>query len=54
MSSFMVEVLNTRKPLLHTVTRLCAIIGGIFSVLGLVDKVVFKLERLLGGGLKKN
>lgn len=49
MSAFMVEVHNTRKPLLHVLTRVCAIIGGVFSVLGIVDKVIFRLSKMASG-----
>lgn len=47
MSAFVVEVQKARKPLLHMLTRLCAIIGGVFSIIGVVDKVVFRLDRML-------
>lgn len=47
MSPFMVEVQRSRKPLLHTFTRLCAIIGGVLSILGVIDKALFKLQKLI-------
>lgn len=48
----MVEIQSTRKPLLHSVTRLCAIIGGVFSVLGVVDKIFFKIAKTVTGKSK--
>ena len=49
MSAFMVEIQKSRKPLLHTLTRLCAIVGGVFSILGLLDKIVYRLQNMMSG-----
>jgi hypothetical protein len=53
MSSFMVEIQNTRKPLLHVFTRLCAIVGGVFSILGIADKLIFRLDKMISGSSSK-
>jgi len=52
LSPFMVEVQRTRPPISHLLTKLCAIIGGVFSVLGVIDGSVFRLAKMLkaGGG----
>jgi hypothetical protein len=49
LSPFMIEASRMRMPLLHFLTKLCAIIGGVFTVLGVVDSVAFKLQSLLYG-----
>jgi hypothetical protein len=48
----MVQVLKNRKPLLHTFTRLCAIVGGVLSILGVVDSIWFRMQKLFSGGSK--
>lgn len=41
LSPIMVKVSEKRKPFLHFITQLCAIVGGVFTVAGLVDKFVY-------------
>lgn len=41
----MIEASRTRPPLLHVVTKLCAIVGGVFTVLGVFDSILFKLLK---------
>ncbi len=41
LSPIMVRVTERRKPFLHFITQLCAILGGIFTVAGLVDRFVY-------------
>lgn len=50
LSPFMVEVQRTRPPLSHLLTKLCAIVGGVFSVLGVLDGTVFRLTKMMSGG----
>lgn len=45
LSPFMIEASRTRIPLLHLLTKLCAIVGGVFTVMGVIDSIVFKLSR---------
>mmetsp|Transcript_27358 Transcript_27358/g.38860 ORF Transcript_27358/g.38860 Transcript_27358/m.38860 type:complete len:413 (-) Transcript_27358:93-1331(-) len=49
LSPFMIEASRMRMPLLHLLTKLCAIIGGVFTVLGVLDSVIFRLQKLLFG-----
>jgi hypothetical protein len=42
----MVEAKKSYMPFSHLFTKLCAIVGGIFTVLGVVDKVVFQVNKL--------
>ena len=37
----------TRKPLYHLLTMMCAIIGGIVTVAGVVDKILFNTQQML-------
>eukprot|EP00607_Mallomonas_marina_P009414 CAMPEP_0182420526 /NCGR_PEP_ID=MMETSP1167-20130531/5383_1 /TAXON_ID=2988 /ORGANISM="Mallomonas Sp, Strain CCMP3275" /LENGTH=387 /DNA_ID=CAMNT_0024596577 /DNA_START=73 /DNA_END=1236 /DNA_ORIENTATION=- len=45
-SPFVVEVKRTCIPLLHFITRLMAIVGGIFSILGVLDGFLYRLQKL--------
>lgn len=45
-SPIKVVVRETSKPFLHFITQLCAIIGGVFTVAGIVDAVVHKGTKL--------
>lgn len=40
-SPMAVKLTETRKPLYHFITNVCAIIGGLFTVLGLLDSIVY-------------
>ncbi len=46
-SPFLVEVVRSRVPFLHYFTRLCSTIGGVFAVLGVVDKIWHKYTKSL-------
>jgi hypothetical protein len=47
LSPFMIEASRTRVPLLHLLTKVCAIVGGVFSVLGVLDSAIHKLSGLM-------
>ena len=38
-SPLMVQITETRTPFFHFITQVCAIIGGVFTVTGLLDRV---------------
>jgi hypothetical protein len=46
-SPFLVEVVRGRTPFLHYFTRVCSTIGGVFAVMGVVDKAWHGLQGLL-------
>ena len=48
LSPFMVEVRRSHAPLTQLLTRLLAIVGGVFSVLGIFDTLVFRLQKVVG------
>jgi hypothetical protein len=48
----MVEVRRSHAPLTQLLTRLLAIVGGVFSVLGIFDTLVFRLQKVVG--MKQN
>jgi len=52
LSPFMVEVQRNGPPLSHLLTKLCAIVGGVFSVMGVIDGSLFRLTKLFSGGKK--
>ena len=54
MSAFMVEISHTKVPFSHFFARLCAIAGGVFTVMGLIDAVChhFKIKLDLPEQLK--
>jgi hypothetical protein len=41
---------TVRKPFYHFVTNFCAIVGGVFSIIGIVDRF---LQTVLSGFSKK-
>lgn len=43
---FLVEIKRVTVPLSHLLTRLCAIVGGVFSVMGVLDAVCFRLQKM--------
>jgi endoplasmic reticulum-Golgi intermediate compartment protein 3 len=45
LSPFMLEVHITHMPLLHFITKLLAIVGGVFTILGVIDSVMHKLFK---------
>ena len=36
-----------RKPLYHLLTMLCAIVGGVVTVAGVLDKILFNTHELV-------
>lgn len=49
LSPFMVEVQCNRAPLSHLFTKLCAIVGGVLSLTGVVDGSLYRLSKLWSG-----
>jgi hypothetical protein len=47
LSPFMIEASRTRIPVLHFLTKVCAIIGGVISVLGVIDAFFFVIQKFL-------
>ncbi|KAK9814049.1 hypothetical protein WJX73_010584 [Symbiochloris irregularis] len=43
MSPVTVVMAQTRRSILHLLTRFCAVVGGVFAVTGMLDKAVHKL-----------
>ena len=41
LSPIMVQISERRMGLLHFLTQLCAILGGVFTVAGMVDRLVY-------------
>ena len=54
MSAFMVEISYTSVPFSHFFARLCAIAGGVFTVMGIVDSLChhFKIKLDIPDQLK--
>ena len=52
LSPFMVEVKRERAPFSHLFTKLCAIIGGVFTVMGVFDSTLYKFLKLWSPKLK--
>ena len=46
LSPFMIEASRIRMPFLHFVTKICAIVGGVFTVLGVLDSILFRLQKM--------
>ena len=45
LSPIMVHITETRKSFLHFITNLCAVIGGVFTIAGILDKVVYEVMQ---------
>lgn len=43
---FLVEIKRQQVPFSHLFTRLCAIVGGVFSVMGVFDAILFRLQKM--------
>ncbi|GAB5364157.1 hypothetical protein AAMO2058_000944700 [Amorphochlora amoebiformis] len=41
-SPMRVEITESREPLSHFLTQLCAILGGVFTVAGIIDQMVYQ------------
>lgn len=46
LSPFMVTITEAHIPLSHLITRLLAIVGGVFSVLAILDSILFRVQKL--------
>jgi hypothetical protein len=44
---FMIYTTISRMPVTHLITRLLAIVGGVFSVLGMADSLVYRIQKVL-------
>lgn len=51
LAPFMVTVTEAQIPISHLITRLLAVVGGVFSVLGIIDALLFRLEKLASKNL---
>lgn len=47
LSPIMVKFTESRKSFAHFLTGVCAIIGGVFTVAGLVDSLIYHSMRSL-------
>ena len=52
LSPFMVNVRRKSMPFMHLITRLLAIIGGVFSILGMLDSLIYKVMKASNKGKK--
>ena len=43
---FMIYTTKSSMPLTHLLTRLLAIVGGLFSVLGVLDSFLFRVQKI--------
>jgi len=46
LSPFLIEVSSTSIPFFRLIARLFAIVGGVFSVMGVVDSFFYRLQTL--------
>eukprot|EP00605_Chrysophyceae_sp_TOSAG23-4_P000903 GSChrysophyteH1.ASY1.ANO1.994.1 assembled CDS len=44
-SPFLVEVVRSRVPLLHYLTRVCSTIGGVIAVMGVIDRAWYSFQK---------
>ena len=49
LSPLRVRIYEKRRSLGHFLTNCCAIIGGVFTVAGLVDTLLHRLGQVSGG-----
>jgi len=54
LSPIMVRFTERRRPITHFLTQLCAILGGVFTVAGIIDRLVYNGTRLLEKKLQMN
>lgn len=45
--SLQVKILETKSSFLHFVTNVCAIVGGVFTVSGIIDAFIYQSEKLI-------
>ena len=46
LSPIMVKFIEKSKPFIHFITGCCAIIGGLFTVAGMIDGLIFKYIKM--------
>lgn len=46
LAPFLVEIKRYRPPFSHLFTRTCAIVGGVFSLMGVLDSLTFRIQKL--------
>jgi endoplasmic reticulum-Golgi intermediate compartment protein 3 len=44
-SPMKIKITESRKPFTHFLTDLCAIVGGVFTVAGIIDGVLFTAQK---------
>lgn len=42
-----VSISETRQSFLHFITNVCAIVGGVFTVAGIVDSILYHGDKLI-------
>ena len=47
LSPMMVQLTESRRSLTHFLTGVCAIVGGVFTVAGMVDGMLYQSQRAL-------
>lgn len=47
---FAVEVTRNRVPFMHLLTRIMATVGGVFTIMSLIDGALYSREKKIGGG----
>lgn len=45
-SPFMIEAQKSTFPFSHFLTKICAIVGGTFTMIGVIDGLIFRLSKL--------
>ena len=45
LSPFLIEVSSTSVPFYHLITRIFAIVGGVFVILGVVDSALYGIQN---------
>ena len=45
---FLVEVQRSRLPISHVLVRMFAIVGGVFSIMGVLDAFMYRLQKISG------
>ena len=51
---FAVEVTRNRVPFIHLLTRIMATVGGVFTIMSLIDGALYAREKKkIGGGSRR-
>jgi preprotein translocase subunit SecG len=51
---FAVEVTRNRVPVMHLLTRIMATVGGVFTIMSLIDGALYSREKKkIGGGSRR-